>query len=265
MKEAKADSAVQARKVAVIGDIHGCIDEAIALYKKLEWMTLDEIWGAGDLVDRGPDSGAVVQFFRENNIPSVRGNHEDSIIKAWEHTHRAGKPVSNPDKARTVSQLKPEDYEWLKTLPKLHVFDDTKLIIVHGGLWPGLSLYQQPWNVIRAQMIHPKNVGVNRWWGPDAIKQGKEAKSEVDNRAEGYERWYRLYDHEYDCVFGHSVFNQPLIHQNEGSGKCVGVDTGSCFGGMVTAGIFDGGDPVFLSVKSKRVYFELSRNIIRDD
>jgi len=254
-----------ARRIAVIGDVHGCLDELVLLYKKLEWLSLDEIWGAGDLVDRGPDSGGVVQFFRENNLPTVKGNHEDSIVNTFEFMQRSGKAPSNADKARTCQQLKKDDVLWLKELPKIHVFDDRKLVIVHGGLWPTIPLYAQPLNVIRAQMIKPGIVGQSKWWGKDAIKQGDDGKNEDEWRKLGWERWYKLYDHEYDCVFGHSVFNQPLIHRSNRAGLCVGVDTGSCFGGSVTAGIFDGGEPWFVSVKAKKVYFELTRRLIGEE
>lgn len=256
----------QARKIAVIGDIHGCIDELVQLYRKLEWLSLDEIWGAGDLVDRGPDSGAVVRFFRERKIPTVKGNHEDSIVNAFGAAQRTGTPPGNPDKARTVSQLKQEDVDWIKALPLLHVFDDTKLIVVHGGMWPRLPIHAQPINVMRAQLIKPWEHGESRWWGSDAVNQKGKAKgkTEADSIAEGWERWYKLYDHEHDCVFGHSVFAQPLLHKNPGAGRCVGVDTGSCFGGSVTAAVFDGSrePPFFVSVKAAKVYYEITRRLI---
>ena len=249
-------------RVAAIGDVHGCVDELIELYKRLEWLSLDSIWGLGDLVDRGPDSGAVVQFFREKGIPSVLGNHEESILKLWgSKSHKEG-TIRNTDKAKTCSQLTEKDIEYIKTFPQLHVFDNIGLVLVHGGLWNRIPLYKQPRNVIRAQMINSKYPGQVRWFGKDADMQASVGASEEEHAKNGWQRWYQVYDHAYDCVFGHSVFNQPLIHQNPGFGKCIGVDTGSCFGGSVTAGIFDGGEPFFVSVRAKKIYFPIEKRRI---
>jgi diadenosine tetraphosphatase ApaH/serine/threonine PP2A family protein phosphatase len=160
----------------------------------------------------------------------------------------------NPEKARTVSQMTDEDYEVIRDLPNLAIFDDLKLIVVHAGLWPKKEWWRQPHNVIRAQMIRPP-ADKTRWWGPEAA-QHKDGKSEDDSRKEGYERWYRLYDHEYDVVYGHSVFAQPNIQQNPGAGMTIGIDTGCCFGGALTAVIMDGSrKPYFISVKAKKIWF----------
>lgn len=66
--------------IAIIGDLHGCINTLKSLYPKLKEKT-DEIYSVGDLVDRGPDSKAVIQFCMDNNIKCVRGNHEDILLK----------------------------------------------------------------------------------------------------------------------------------------------------------------------------------------
>ena len=87
--------------------------------------------------------------------------------------------------------------------------------------WPNYALYEQPLNVVRAQLIHPSDVGRTRWWGKDATMH-KCKKTEEESLKEGFQRWYRLYDYkDYDCVYGHSVFYQPFIHQREGFGRTV--------------------------------------------
>lgn len=251
-------------KVATIGDPHGCIEEFTRLYKQLEWMSLDQIWVLGDLVDRGPDSGAVVRLCREKRINCVLGNHEEAIINLW--ARRVSDPTfvtQNKDKQNTLNQLTQEDVDFLKSLPRLHVIDQIGLVLVHGGVWPGLAWHEQPPNVVRAQMVNPSVPGQNRWWGPDAKMSGKKAKSEEESRKEGWSRWYEVYDHEYDVVYGHSVFSQPYIHRNPGCGRTVGVDTASCFGGSITAGIFTGsGDPFFVSVKATKVHYDLTRRLV---
>ncbi len=66
--------------IAIIGDIHGCINTLKSIYPKLKEKT-SEIYSVGDLIDRGPDAKAVVQFCLDNDIKCVRGNHEDILLK----------------------------------------------------------------------------------------------------------------------------------------------------------------------------------------
>ena len=66
--------------IAVIGDIHGCINTLEELYPKLKENT-NEIYSVGDLVDRGANSREVIQFCIDNGIKCVRGNHEDIILR----------------------------------------------------------------------------------------------------------------------------------------------------------------------------------------
>lgn len=247
--------------LAVIGDVHGCIDELKQLHSALVSLGITEVWCVGDLVDRGPDSAGVVRFCIEKGIKSVKGNHDDSICNHFRNFLTSGKRPFNADKQNTIQQFESssdgvELFNWLDSLPPLRVFDDHKLILVHGGLWPNVPLHQQPHNVIRAQMVNPTFVGGTRWWGADAI-HSKTGKTEEQSRAEGWERWYKLYDFEYDTIYGHSTWAQPMIHQREGFGKTIGIDTGTSFGGSLTACVYEKGvPPFFISVKNKKVYFK---------
>lgn len=231
------------------------IDEFQSLLKRLEWLTLDEIWHLGDLVDRGPDSGAVIALCREKGIPGITGNHDDSILRLHKRIQAGENPPMNDDKRRTLSQLKPEDIEYLKGLPILKHFEEENLVLTHGGLWPSIPLDRQPRNVIRCQMVHFNKPNDVRWFGPDA-RGHKSGKSEEENYAEGYRRWTEVYNHPFDVVYGHSVYSQPQIDQNPGFGRTIGVDLGGCFGGALCAAIFDGGEPFFVMVKARKVYLE---------
>lgn len=241
--------------IAVIGDVHGCITELEELYKHLTWSSTDEVWIAGDLCDRGPDTAAVIQFCQENNIKSIKGNHDFSIVNHYERYVKNGSLPHVLEKQKTIKTINNSNYLWLKSLPNLHIDDNRKLIIVHGGLWPSIPLYAQPENVIRAQMIQPESIET-RWWGVDAIRH-KSGKTEEQNIAEGFNRWYKLWDHEYSVIYGHSTYAQPSVYKREDYGSCIGVDTGVPFGGMLTACLYkDENVYSFLSVKSKKVYYE---------
>lgn len=230
------------------GDVHGCADELKQLYRMVEKAYPGiEHWHAGDLVDRGPESGESIDFCMKHFAGGVLGNHESTILKSWYARQKRiargekYKEHPNPDKQKTLSQLDKEKAEYLNNLPHLHVFDDVGLILVHGGLLPNRNLYSQPPEMVcRVQMLHPTDKEAKlRWWGGDASRQPKVKMSEEQSREEGYVRWYEVYDQAYDCIYGHSVMGlEPYIHQREGYGKTIGIDTGSCFGGYLTALVY---------------------------
>jgi serine/threonine protein phosphatase 1 len=66
----------------VVGDLHGCFTR---LQRELEAnqfdRSRDRVFAVGDLIDRGPESPAVLDVVRRYDIQSVRGNHEDSIVR----------------------------------------------------------------------------------------------------------------------------------------------------------------------------------------
>ncbi|MCX6118469.1 MAG: metallophosphoesterase [Proteobacteria bacterium] len=73
----------------IVGDIHGCIKEYLDLESKImkhaeKSKATPFIVSVGDLVDRGPDSAAVVAYFREGYQKKthavVMGNHEAEFI-----------------------------------------------------------------------------------------------------------------------------------------------------------------------------------------
>lgn len=244
-------------RIATIGDVHGCITEFRELLSKLSWLSLDAIWCLADLVDRGPDSGAVVETVRTTpGVESILGNHDETIVKNYYRRLKSGQCTENPDKIRTLSQLATADIEYLEKLSPIKVFDDLELVLTHGGVWPSTPWHLQPKNIIRAQMINPSDFGQTRWWG-NMAQSHKSGKSEADSRTEGYSRWYELYDHPYRVAFGHSVFAMPKTNRNPGAGLTVGLDTGCCFGGALTAGIWEKGkDPWYVSVRAKESYAE---------
>ncbi|MGO9438175.1 MAG: metallophosphoesterase family protein [Terracidiphilus sp.] len=61
-------------KIAIISDLHG---DYAALQSLRE--NYDELWVLGDLVNYGPEPGAVVDFVKANSSVVVRGNHDHSL------------------------------------------------------------------------------------------------------------------------------------------------------------------------------------------
>ncbi len=76
--------------VYLIGDIHGCYEELLALEAKIKRQAVRRGWkplivSVGDLIDRGPDSLGVVQHFlkgvRAGTHAVVMGNHELMMLE----------------------------------------------------------------------------------------------------------------------------------------------------------------------------------------
>ena len=66
----------------VISDIHGCYNTLIRLMNK---CPEGPVIFAGDLIDRGPHSKAVVEFAMNNKIPVTMGNHCDLALDYSKH------------------------------------------------------------------------------------------------------------------------------------------------------------------------------------
>ncbi|SIT38731.1 Serine/threonine protein phosphatase [Paraburkholderia piptadeniae] len=69
----------------VVGDIHGCFGQLRAELEARHFdPRRDRLFAVGDLVDRGPDSDCVLEAVERYRIKSVKGNHEDVIVR-WHH------------------------------------------------------------------------------------------------------------------------------------------------------------------------------------
>lgn len=232
------------KRVAVIGDVHGCIDEFASLFDLLGHESLDEIRHAGDLVDRGPDSGACVQFARERGVSGILGNHEDSLLRRYFQGTR--KKNTTEDKERTFASIRDDrDWDYLKSLPSLHVDDALRTVYVHGGLYPRIDLCRQPPEAVQnVQLIHPyEKIGKTKWFGVNP-----NGEDETELRKLGWVRWYEVCDHPYTVVYGHSVFESPMVYKNT-----IGIDTGCVYGNRLTAVILP--ERRFVSVPAKKEYW----------
>jgi serine/threonine protein phosphatase 1 len=66
----------------ILTDIHGNYETMLALLAKIPQEERDKgIVICGDLIDRGPRSRQVVQYVIDNNIPCVKGNHEQMMYE----------------------------------------------------------------------------------------------------------------------------------------------------------------------------------------
>jgi serine/threonine protein phosphatase 1 len=71
-------------RLLIVGDIHGCYTELCDLLDLAGLSAGDEIIAIGDIVDRGPESQRVLDYFRrEPNARSLMGNHERKHVRLF--------------------------------------------------------------------------------------------------------------------------------------------------------------------------------------
>lgn len=188
--------------LAVITDIHGCIDEFKLLLEQVEVWFGDKPFTylfLGDYVHRGPDSQAVVDLVRklqdEKGAIVLKGNHEDMTVEA----HFENLPQYD---INYVPQL--NDILWMKDLPVK--FETEKHFFCHAGIYPGVPLEEQDERHL---------IWIRQLFLSDVKKHPKY------------------------IVHGHTptnAWNDDYPHVL--SNRC-NLDTGRVFGGKLSCGIFD--------------------------
>lgn len=126
------------RNFAVIADLHGNLPALDATLADLERVQPDRIVVAGDFVNRGPQSRAVLERIAPYGFPAISGNHDtwlcmlargEGIPPEWET------PWWTPVR-RAVADLTLEWVAWLEALPfslRLELPGAEPVLIVHGS------------------------------------------------------------------------------------------------------------------------------------
>ena len=124
-----------------IGDIHGCYRELQILLDQIGPGRDDQIIALGDMIDCGPESAEVVNFFCETpNADSVLGNHERKhymVAKGLLSSHCFG-PKQEVAKAQFKRLDKKYDYGHYKKaiefFGQLDLYKDLpSALLVHAG------------------------------------------------------------------------------------------------------------------------------------
>ena len=223
-------------RTIVIGDIHGCRDELQALLDLVAPNADDTIIALGDIVDRGPDSPAVADFFRSTpNARSVRGNHERKHLR-WQRGEL--KPALSQRLAR--EQFPAEEYSqalaFFEEMPRY--IDLPEALLVHGFFEPGVPLEKQRDVVLVGTMT------------------GEQYLTKHHDRP-----WYELYDGDKPIVVGHLNYlnnGQPLVWKD----KVFAIDTGCYKGRRLTALILP--ELRIVSVPSAGNYWQKARKHYRE-
>lgn len=120
-----------------IGDIQGCFDEFRQLLERLEFdPSTDRLLLTGDLVNRGPDSLAVLKYVRAlgERASTVLGNHDLHLLAI-------ANGVGHLKRRDTFSDIldsseRDELLAWLRRQPLAYRDRETGHLLVHAGLVP---------------------------------------------------------------------------------------------------------------------------------
>lgn len=255
----KVDRRAEKGSFDIIGDVHGCWLELQELIKKLGYeITIKNgrhqvfhpdgrrLVFVGDLVDRGPDSPAVLNFVgdlvEQEQALAVMGNHDDKLLRKL----NGHKVKVQHGLETTMEQLEGRSEEeiekfrlFLEKLPSHYLLDEGKLVVAHAGL---------------KEEYHGRNSGAVRSFALYGATTGK-----LD--AEGYpERldWAADYMGKALVVYGHTPQEEPYWINHT-----VNIDTGCVFGGRLTALRYP--ELQTLSVPAKRQYSNYRRSLKREE
>ncbi len=252
--------------VYAIGDVQGCYDPLMRLLERLRFdERRDELWFAGDLVNRGPDSLKTLRFVHALGERStvVLGNHDLHLLACFYGT------ASRPRAKDTISDILgapdcEELMQWLKAQPLLKHDAKRNVAMVHAGIpafWSiekALELAKEVSTVLRGESYQTY---FDAMYGnqPDKWEDqlaglarlrvitnyftrmrfiGSEgeldfaAKEDLSSAPPGFVPWFtEPRSDNLQIVFGHWA----ALNGATGNAQFIGMDTGCVWGGALSA------------------------------
>lgn len=238
----------------IIGDVHGCSEELIALLQKLgygvergqEYRITPpagrRVVFLGDLVDRGPNAPEALRIAmsmaRQGSALCVMGNHDGRFLKLL----RGASVKGGYGLEETVAQFKSESSEFAAevarfyaTLPPHCVLDGGRLVVAHAGLKE--ALHGSASEEARELAIFGKWTGRYDEFGE---------KIRVD--------WAADYRGTPLVAYGHTAVPEPRW-----VGNSINLDTGCVFGGQLSGLRYPERETV--SVSARQVYFSVPPHV----
>jgi len=239
--------------IAVIGDVHGCINTLGELVERLlKKYDVEKFIFIGDLIDRGPASADVIQYVQDlkktYSLELLRGNHEDMMLDFAAGVKHYGKSdwlnnggieaiksISGEDLLKKYakgekifeefsSDLERFEYLLLSIRDYLVIeFDNNKLFLSHAGV-SDFSLPPE-----RQMASLPKDLQLIKY--PFIWDRG------VDSKGEKYFDYIVVHGHTPVLkLTGYAKGGEPFVNKNtNGEIVSINIDTGCVYGGSLSA------------------------------
>lgn len=240
-------------RIYAVGDIHGRLDLFKSLIGKIEdhAQSLPPVKSThlvllGDIVDRGPDSAALLDMVyayqrQSDQIIVLKGNHEDlmlrtlegepGVMRTWMRSGGSAtlrsygiEPPRDSEQRQAatqalVKQVPQEVVAWLRELPLTARSGD--YLFCHAGIRPGVPIKRQ--------------VSTDLLWIREDF---------LEDRS----------DHGVVVVHGHSVSAEVQVRRNR-----IGIDTGAYRTGVLTALYLEGTKRDVISIGTPKKPAQSSR------
>ena len=246
--------------IAIVGDVHGCINEVRSLIKKVTDHGVEEIIFVGDLIDKGPYSVEVLRFVKdlddEMKISIVEGNHENKHFRFWSkmesgYTDQALKMKGADDLKRIMTSAGRPLRCWIKnktvpyiTRPKLG------LTVVHGGITPSIPELPEDYNNLSGRQ--KKRVLRSMYVRHITREEGNMIPFGQERPQDPF--WAEVYDGRFGhIVFGHQAW---LSGEPKKFPHATGVDLGCVYGGHLCALVMEGNNKEVITIPAKEKYCE---------
>jgi hypothetical protein len=266
---------VNAGRVIVVGDVHGCIDEFVELMHKVGVVPReDRVVCLGDFLDKGPEPLECLRYAMIR-CEAVASNHEERHARWWRR-ERARAKTGEPNRMRPWhderdremnERLTEAEVVWMETRPPwIEIVPGW--VAVHGGFKPGVPLAEQD----------PKKVVRMRWVDAEGDHVPVDYDAAGWKPPEGSVHWTERWSGPESVVYGHEAFNlsEPRVTKSESYGaihlphegyskaafgpvqvETWGIDTGCVHGGRLSALVFHpDGRRELAQVSARRVYLE---------
>ena len=197
-------------RLIVIGDVHGCIRELEKLLKKIRPKKKDRILFLGDLINRGPDSKAVLNLARDLKATSILGNHEYRLLQ---FNHSLDSSPLRDYELDTLKILDADDWQYIAKMVLWQELPSENTVFVHGGFLPHI-----PWRRQSAKVVtHIQEVD-------------KDGIARKRKEVPGSKAWAQFWKQKPFVVYGHTPRKNVFKRRYS-----LGIDTGCVWGGKLTA------------------------------
>ncbi|CAJ0842386.1 20860_t:CDS:2 [Entrophospora sp. SA101] len=170
------------KNLIFIGDIHGSLDELKSLIKVLNYNpNSDHLIFVGDLIIKGPKSIEVLRYLQPMGVSVVRGNHEDKVLR-WkqflddlkieeedeeevvdkrlkEYFQEKNLPIDEEivfksEHKLVATKLDRKLHDYILSFPIIYDIPNLDVYVVHGGLLPEKSLWDQdPFDIMNMEGV----------------------------------------------------------------------------------------------------------------